>query len=716
MSGSVTPSLASTSPRASLDRDSTREGPFVSENAGTNIPSDITGPAAEVSVTDDGVPTVDIQLRRLDADLEESTNIESEPFKDVSADTVEASRSGCLELAETQNNQDIDEYLEQIESLRAKLQFLTQQAASEARERANKADSSVLHRQLAEKDEKIALLLQEGSKLSQNEMKLMTIIKSLRSKSADDQKQIIKAKEIEEQTDKSIKNLQEKLRIAEASGKDDSKQMVILEKVKKDLENARNDAQAKTRAISELQGQLTQKAIEGQKIEIVRKELEAEKNTNRGLQEEVSNARLERSLLEDRQKAQIKALESKFDREAQNAKSTELDLRREIQILESRLESYRTRAEENSTDVKADVQAKLVRQIETLQNSYSVASENWRGIESSLMARIAAFEKDQAEAQKKESDLRRKLREANSKNKEMESNLEIYRSQLGDMEEKLSSEIEKRKQTISALAKAETELKTAQEGFKSTKEIMESRLEKLESEKHSAIQESLSLRPRAQSPQVKSAFEPSISSSRRYPQSLGLSIPNGLGPSDRTHSRRPSAQPSPGYMPPRQDSVVSLPQSMRNSIPPTPVINEIDYDDDDFFANTPATPPERTVHDMVSTSTAGAGPSVQLVERMSAAVRRLESEKQASKDELERLSVQRDEARNQVVGLMQELEEKKQAENKTASLEQEIVGLNDKLQTTLEMLGEKSELVEELRADITDMKEIYRATLESTVK
>ena len=52
---------------------------------------------------------------------------------------------------------------------------------------------------------------------------------------------------------------------------------------------------------------------------------------------------------------------------------------------------------------------------------------------------------------------------------------------------------------------------------------------------------------------------------------------------------------------------------------------------------------------------------------MSAAVRRLESEKQASKDELDRLSVQRDEARNQVVGLLQELEEEKQAESKASN-------------------------------------------------
>ena len=191
-------------------------------------------------------------------------------------------------------------------------------------------------------------------------------------------------------------------------------------------------------------------------------------------------------------------------------------------------------------------------------------------------------------------------------------------------------------------------------------------------------------------------------------------------PAERPLSRRSSTQPlkhgSEHHRSfSRLDSMSFTNQPSVNGIPETPSI-QID-NQDDFFdgVRTPATP-ERTINDMISVSTAGAGPSVQLVERMSAAVRRLESEKAAHKDELARLSVQRDEAREQVVGLMKEAEEKRAADARASKLEKEVEELNARYQTTLEMLGEKSEKVDELKADVADLKEMYRELVDRTMK
>jgi len=101
---------------------------------------------------------------------------------------------------------------------------------------------------------------------------------------------------------------------------------------------------------------------------------------------------------------------------------------------------------------------------------------------------------------------------------------------------------------------------------------------------------------------------------------------------------------------------------------------------------------------------------------MSAAVRRLESEKAASKDELSRLLTQRDEARREVVSLMREIEEKRATDAKAQKSETELAQVTKRYQTTLEMLGEKSEQVEELRADVADLKKIYRELVDSTMK
>lgn len=119
--------------------------------------------------------------------------------------------------------------------------------------------------------------------------------------------------------------------------------------------------------------------------------------------------------------------------------------------------------------------------------------------------------------------------------------------------------------------------------------------------------------------------------------------------------------------------------------------------------------------DMISVSTVGAGPSVQLVERMSAAIRRLEAEKVAAKEEMARVCSQRDEARSDIVNLMTELETQKGAATRVTELETEVENINSRYQTTLEMLGEKSELVEELKADVQDVKDMYRELVERTV-
>lgn len=101
---------------------------------------------------------------------------------------------------------------------------------------------------------------------------------------------------------------------------------------------------------------------------------------------------------------------------------------------------------------------------------------------------------------------------------------------------------------------------------------------------------------------------------------------------------------------------------------------------------------------------------------MSAAVRRLESEKAAHKDELARLSTQRDESREQVVSLMREVEEKRAWEQRVKEMEGKLKGVEERYLTTLEMLGEKSEKVEELKADVQDLKGMYRDLVENTLK
>ncbi len=101
---------------------------------------------------------------------------------------------------------------------------------------------------------------------------------------------------------------------------------------------------------------------------------------------------------------------------------------------------------------------------------------------------------------------------------------------------------------------------------------------------------------------------------------------------------------------------------------------------------------------------------------MSAAVRRLESEKADLRDEVARLATQRDESREQVVDLMKEVEQKRGMEGRVKELEKEVKSVGERYDTTLEMLGERSERVEELTQDVGDLKAMYRDLVEKTMK
>lgn len=194
------------------------------------------------------------------------------------------------------------------------------------------------------------------------------------------------------------------------------------------------------------------------------------------------------------------------------------------------------------------------------------------------------------------------------------------------------------------------------------------------------------------------------------------------GAGDHTRStgvgRRPSAQPP-------RPSVVSGGSLFSPSAPlfspsiealPTPSSTHPLEREDAFEGVETSSSPQQVMQDMVSVSTVGAGPSVQLVERMSAAIRRLESEKVAAREELARISRQRDEARAEIVTLMREVEGGKSALQRVAALEAEVTEVNARYETTLELLGEKSEMVEELKADVEDVKAMYRDLVERTIK
>ena len=331
------------------------------------------------------------------------------------------------------------------------------------------------------------------------------------------------------------------------------------------------------------------------------------------------------------------------------------------------------------------------------------------------MAQVSRLEEELENSSRKEAELRRKTRDGSGRCRELGAQVDKLTQEVQDLKEHWDQEQE----TSSRLQAA---LEAVQE--RADEDLTEPEAVSSMTEKSAHIRDDGSESPtfpfksHTRTPPLApaSTFDSVYMASARQQEVFSVGVHDKALRSLERRSPLRASSHTFGTLPALQDPSNSITRdSDKNSnheeLPVQRDLPELSLD----LVTTPATP-DRNLNDMFSVSTAAAGPSVQLVERMSASVRRLESEKSALREELDRHVSQRSEAREQIVALMGELDLRHGVEARTKALEKEKKELSIKLVTTLEMLGEKSELVEELRADIADMKEIYRSTLENTVR
>ncbi|KAG9529634.1 hypothetical protein KCU93_g3276, partial [Aureobasidium melanogenum] len=648
--------------------------------------------------------------------------------------------------AEKQRQEEMLANLERIDALQAKLQYLAKETVAAAKEANSSSQATPQERKLAEKDERIALLMQEGEKLSKIEMRQGAAIKKMRVKAQQDEKAMADLRTRLAKLEDSESDLKQRLKRTEQIEKQSAEQLKRYSNLEKDLENHKSELASDNATIASLRNQLLEAERKAEEAENKAKESVVQADTNKlsAVQEQLEDAKLEKKLADDKWSAEVKRITEEARQQRQQASFRESELTNEISNYESRLEALRVRAEEASSDVGGDSQAKLLRQIETLQTQYSLAAENWRSIETSLNGRIAAIEKERDEAVKRESDVRKKARDISSKAKRLEEQLEEMTEESELLTSQLQASKTEMKKLQARLETAETSLNEARADLDRQKQTFESELsQKLEEERTRQLSQGLgiaspsngAMASRTESPTSYFRRQPSQDPYGSVQSRRGLSrIPSQEQTTnlliDRSVSRRPSTL-TPGLIPSRtpmtpdfpspsvsrQGSMFSLAQLINGgngAAPQTPSIHTNDVDADDNFDNRSS--PQRTINDVISASTVHTGPSVQLVQHMSSKIQRLEAEKSAHKDELARLVTQRDEARDEVVSMMREIETKRSVDGKTDKLEQELGQVKQRYEACLEMLGEKEEEVEELKSDLVEVKKMYRELVDRNMK
>lgn len=233
--------------------------------------------------------------------------------------------------AEKQRQEEMLANLERIDALQAKLQYLAKETVAAAKE----ANSGTLQeRKLAEKDERIALLMQEGEKLSKVEMRQGAAIKKLRVKTQQDEKATAELRNRLAKLEDSESDLKQKLRRAEQAEKQCAERLKRFSNLEKDLENRKSELASSTATIASLRNQLAEAEKRAEEAESRAKEVVVQADTNKlsAIQEELEDAKLEKKLADDKWSSEIRRLNEESQRQKQQASFRESELTNEISV------------------------------------------------------------------------------------------------------------------------------------------------------------------------------------------------------------------------------------------------------------------------------------------------------------------------------------------------------------------------------------------------
>jgi len=256
----------------------------------------------------------------------------TQPF-DVSGDPVPQTQEELGEL-EFQHQEDIHAYLERIDALQAKLQYLAREAANSARQAAFDAPKDSAEQKLAAKDEQIALLLEEGQKLSKAEVIHAATIRKLRLRITEAGKNYADVKSKLHTAGEVSAELREKVGRLETQQKDasaKSARLSVLEKEIKDLKDERVASKERIEVLLVQTNRATKKA-EQDELQAVTQALAIERELVKSLRDDISNATIEKKLSEERVRAELRGAREELERNRERNKAAEIGLRNELSV------------------------------------------------------------------------------------------------------------------------------------------------------------------------------------------------------------------------------------------------------------------------------------------------------------------------------------------------------------------------------------------------
>ncbi|XP_019360328.1 PREDICTED: TATA element modulatory factor [Gavialis gangeticus] len=546
---------------------------------------------------------------------------------------------------------------------------------------------------LKEKDEQIKGLMEEGEKLSKQQLQNSNIIKKLRAKEKEREntnaKQNKKIKELEEELQllKQVldgkeevekqhrENIKQLNNVGERQEKDLSRLQVEVEELEEKNRSIQTALDSAYKELAELHKANATKDSEAQEAALSC-EMKAKEELGLALEKAQEEARQQQEVLAN----QVADLRLALQRAEQQAARKEDYLRQEISELQQRLQEAENRNQELSQSVTSATRP-LLRQIENLQATLGAQTSTWEKLEKNLSDRLGESQSLLAAAAERE----RAATEELLSNKVQMSATESQNSLLRQENSRLQAQLEVEKARLKKLENENNRYEVELENLRNeyAKTLEEAKKEKtllatqLEMEKMKVEQER------------KKAIFVQEAAKEKERKSFSLSTMETVS-STPTLSRSSSIS---GV------DVAGLQASF------------ISQDDphDHSFGSVSAS--GNNLYDAIRM---GAGSSI--IENLQSQLKLREGEISHLQLEIGNLEKTRSIMAEELVKLTNQNDEFEEKVKEIPKLRAQLKDLDQRYNTILQMYGEKAEEAEELRLDLEDVKNMYKTQIDELLK
>ncbi|KAA8540398.1 hypothetical protein F0562_024683 [Nyssa sinensis] len=545
-----------------------------------------------------------------------------------------------------------EEYHQRVAALERKVYALTKERDTLRREQSKKSDAAAL---LKEKDEIINQVMAEGEELSKKQAAQESQIRKLRAQ----------IREFEEEK----KGLITKLQVEENKVESIKRDKAATEKL---LQETIEKNQAELAAQKEFYTNALNAAKEAEALAEARANNEARTELEGRLRE-----------AEEREAMLIQALEElrqTLTRKEQQAVFREDMLRRDIDDLQKRYQASEHRCEELITQVPESTRP-LLRQIEAMQETTARRAEAWAAVERSLNLRLQDAEAKAAAAEERERSVNERLSQTLSRINVLEAQISCLRTEQTQLSRSLEKErqraAENRQEYLAAKEEADT--------YEGRVNQFEEEIRELRRKHKQELQEALTYRELLQQELDREKAARLELERAAHLQSSAVS--------DQSPITKHKSAFENGNLTRKLSSASSL-GSMEESF-----FLQASLDSSDRFSER-KNPGDAIMSPYFMKSMT---PSA-----FEATLRQKEGELASYMSRLASMESIRDSLAEELVKMTAQCEKLRAEAAMLPGIRAELEALRRRHASALELMGERDEELEELRADIVDLKEMYR--------